>query len=74
MSKTSNDNLKGGTLSAPSHHKYVTATVAIVCITALDLFAIHKGIDGVVMATTITAIASIVGFVFGKKLSVLKKE
>jgi hypothetical protein len=61
-------------MSQPSHHKFVTASIAIVCIAALDALAIWKGIDGVVMAASITAISTIVGFVFGKKISPFKRE
>ena len=54
--------------------KNVVAIIGIIGITTLDTLAIWKGIDGVVMTASLTAIATIVGFVFGKALAPNKKE
>jgi len=55
-------------------NKHFVAATGIFGITVLDALAIWKGIDGVVMTASLTAIATIVGFVFGKSLAPNKKE
>ena len=42
--------------------KIILLVVCVVCITIIELFAIHKGLDGVVLAGSISAVAGIAGY------------
>jgi len=40
--------------------------VAMVCITALEIVALLKGIDGALLSTVIAVLAGLAGYKFGK--------
>jgi uncharacterized membrane protein YedE/YeeE len=43
----------------------IVASTAIVCITAMEMFAISQGIDGVMLTACVAAVTTIAGFIFG---------
>ena len=45
----------------------IKACVAMVCVTALEIYALYRGIDGTVLAAVIAVIAGLGGYVAGKK-------
>ena len=51
----------------------MTTVVAILVIAGLSMFAMHKGIDGKVLAVTIAAIAGLGGYGVKEFLSLIKK-
>ena len=46
----------------------VLAIAGLASLVALELMAMHKGINGKLMTTVVTAIGVVVGFGFGKGL------
>ena len=47
--------------------KFIIALVGIVCITAIVVTCVAKGIDGVVIASGCGLIGTLVGYCFGQK-------
>ena len=47
--------------------KYIVATTGIICITALGVACILKGIDGAIATAISAGIGSIVGYAFGHR-------
>lgn len=48
--------------------KALKACVSMVCITALEIYALSQGIDGVALAATVGVIAGLGGYAIGKKI------
>ena len=45
----------------------IKACVAMVCVTALEIYALSRGIDGTALAAAVAVIAGLGGYVVGKK-------
>jgi len=50
------------------------AALAILCITAVELYALSKGIDGLALTGSVGGIAAIGGYKHGKAVSVKRKR
>lgn len=48
-------------------HNVIKACVAMICVTALEIYALHQGIDGTLLAAAVGVIAGLGGFIVGKK-------
>lgn len=46
-------------------YKAAIAGIGIVCLTAIELYALEKGVDSVMMTSIVGAIAGFVGLCFG---------
>lgn len=49
------------------NEKGTKACVAMVCVTALEIFAIWKGVNGVSLAAAVGAICGLGGYAIGSK-------
>jgi len=45
--------------------KYIVALVGIICLTALGITALAKGIDGALFSTVIGTIGTVLGYLWG---------
>lgn len=47
--------------------KAVVVIVGCLCVTGLEVYALHKGIDGLALTGSMTAIGVVIGLFFPKK-------
>lgn len=52
----------------------VVAMVSIICVTAIEFFALSKGIDGVLLAGSVAAIVGVPAVLITKKVVEAKKK
>lgn len=52
----------------------LVACVGIVCVTAIEAVALYRNMDGVYLAAVVGAICTIIGLMFGVKITASKTE
>jgi len=52
----------------------LVACVGIVCVTAIEAVALYRGIDGTYLSVVVGAICTIIGLMFGVKITASKAE
>ena len=58
---------------ADQNQMYVAA-IGIISVTALELMALYKGLDGAYLAAVVGGVCTIVGLCFGVKLTQTKEQ
>lgn len=56
------------------YHQTIIISVAIICITLIELYALKLGYDGVILAAVIAVIAGIAGFEVKPLIQLFKKK
>ena len=47
----------------------IVACVAIICVTVLELYALHQGLDGAMLLTAVSAIFAFAGLAIGARIA-----
>jgi len=47
--------------------KVIACVVGVICITAMEITALLKGIDGHLFSTSLASVTGLVGYLFGRR-------